>query len=83
MGHYANFFPINGTFQNFNPARRLLNGQVPYKDFQDYLGMGHLYVRVISAVLFGGTYRSSLMGFSFLTFFGFAFISYVIGRVVF
>lgn len=42
-GHYADFSPINGTFQNFNPCRRLLAGQIPYKDFTDYLGMGHLY----------------------------------------
>ena len=22
-GYYADFYPINGTFQNFNPVRRL------------------------------------------------------------
>lgn len=42
-GHYVDFNPINGTFQNFNPVRRLLSGQIPYRDFQDYLGLGHLF----------------------------------------
>lgn len=67
QGYYANFYPINGTFQNFNPVRRFLAGQVPYKDFQDYLGLGHLYSGSIATKLFGGDYQSSLIAFSFLT----------------
>lgn len=82
-GHYADFFPINGTFQNYNPVRRLLDGQVPYRDFQDYLGLGHLYFGSIFTALFGGSYRSSLMAFSFLTFGSFALISYMVSSVVF
>lgn len=66
-GHYADFYPINGTFQNFNPVRRLMSGQIPYKEFQDYLGMGHLYTGTLMTLLFGGTYRSSLMAYSFLS----------------
>lgn len=38
--HYVNFYPMNGTFQNYNPVRRLLSGQIPYKDFNTYLGLG-------------------------------------------
>lgn len=53
-GHYANFTPMNGTFQNYNPIRRLLAGQIPYKDFQDYLGMGHLYTGAIATYVIGG-----------------------------
>lgn len=82
-GHHANFFPINGTFQNYNPVRRLFDGQIPYRDFQDYLGLGHLYLGSIFTVLFGGSYRSSLMAFSFLTFGSFALISYMVSFVVF
>ena len=81
-GHYANFYPINGTFQNYNPIRRLLDGQIPYRDFQDYLGMGHLYLGAIMTAVFGGTYRSSLSAFSFLTLLCFTSISYVTGRAV-
>ena len=82
-GHYVNFSPINGSFQNFNPVRRLLDGQVPYRDFQDYLGMGHLYVGVIGTVLFGGNYQASLMAFSFWTLFSFALLWLVLSYSVF
>jgi hypothetical protein len=82
-GHYANYYPINGTFQNYNPVRRLLSGQIPYKDFQDYLGLGHLYTGSVFTVLFGGTYRASLVAFSFLTFGGLALLSLVIGMAIF
>ncbi len=66
-GHYADFYPINGTFQNFNPVRGLLNGQVPCRDFQDYLGLGHLYTGSLCTALLGGDYQASLVAFSFLT----------------
>ena len=82
-GHYADFIPINGTFQNYNPIRRLFDGQVPYRDFHDYLGLGHLYSGSIFTALFGGSYRSSLMAFSFLTFGAFALISYMVSSAVF
>ena len=81
-GHYANFIPINGTFQNFNPVRRLLSGQVPYKDFQDYLGMGHLYVGSIVTTLYGGDYQGSLQAFSFLTFGSLAILSLMVSMAV-
>lgn len=77
-GEYANFYPINGTFQNYNPVRRLLAGQVPYKDFQDYLGMGHLYFGSIVTALFGGDYQGSLQAFSLLSFSGLVIIVMVI-----
>ena len=81
-GHYANYYPINGTFQNFNPVRRLLSGQIPYKDFQDYLGMGHLYVGSIFTALYGGDYQGSLQAFSFLTFGGLALLSLMVSMAV-
>ena len=40
----SNFNPINGDFQNYNPVRRFLAGQIPYKDFAAYLGTGHLII---------------------------------------
>lgn len=82
-GHYADFYPINGTFQNYNPVRRFLDGQIPYRDFSDYLGMGHLYIGTLATLLFGGTYQSSLVAFSFLTFAGFQVLSLVLGRAIF
>lgn len=82
-GHYANYYPINGTFQNYNPVRRLLSGQIPYKDFQDYLGLGHLYIGSFFTAIFGGTYKDSLIAFSFLTFGGLALLSFVMGLSIF
>lgn len=82
-GHYANFIAINGTFQNYNPVRRFLSGQIPYRDFQDYLGMGHLYSGAVTTILFGGDYQGSLMAFSFLSILGFALLGLVLGMVIF
>lgn len=67
-GHYVDFFPINGNFQNYNPVRRLLDGQIPYRDFQDYLGMGHLYIGSFVTRIFGSNYKASLQAFSCLQF---------------
>ena len=77
-GNYADFFPINGTFQNYNPVRRLLAGQIPYRDFYDYLGIGHLYIGSLFTLLFGGNYVASLRAFSFLTFGGFSSFAFLI-----
>lgn len=81
-GHYADFFPIDGTFQDYNPVRRLLDGQVPYRDFQDYLGLGHLYAGAFFTALFGGSYRESLMAFSFLALACLALISIAMAYVI-
>ena len=78
-GKYVNFYPINGTFQNFNPIRRLLDGQIPYRDFTDYLGMGHLFSGAVLTILLGGDYQASLVTFSFLTLFSFALILCSVG----
>lgn len=81
-GLHADFYPINGTFQNYNPVRRLLDGQAPYQDFQDYLGPGHLYTGALFTVLFGGNYTSSLIAFSFVSIGSMALICLVLGRAV-
>lgn len=44
VGHNIEFSPINDAFQNFNPVRRFLKGQIVYRDFNDYLGLGHSYL---------------------------------------
>ena len=80
-GHYVNFIPINGTFQDFNPVRRFLAGQIPYRDFCDYLGLGHLYLGTIFTGMMGGKYRASLIAFRLVAFLSTAFIFFVIGRI--
>lgn len=56
----SNFNPINGDFQNYNPVRRFLNGQVPYKDFAVYLGTGHLIVLSFFQFILGDNFTISL-----------------------
>lgn len=80
--HYVNFIPVNGTFQDYNPIRRMLSGQIPYRDFQDYLGLGHLYLGSLFTAIFGGKYVSSLMTFRFLPFVCTALILNVMGNVI-
>lgn len=77
---YVDFYPINGTFQNYNPVRRFLDGQIPYKDFADYLGLGHLYAGVLFTVILGGDYKASLTAFSFLTILSMGMLSFMLGR---
>ncbi|MBQ6687274.1 MAG: hypothetical protein IJN03_01985 [Bacilli bacterium] len=81
-GHYVDFIPINGTFQNFNPVRRFLAGQVPYLQFVDYLGLGHLYLGSIFTFLFGGNYQASLVAFNFISIVSTVLLSYAIGNSI-
>ena len=78
----VDFFPINGTFQNFNVVRRLLDGQVPYRDFNIYLGMGHLYIGSLFTAIFGGNFSASIMAFTFLTILSLCTFSFTIGKAV-
>ena len=81
--HNADFGPLNGTFQDFNPIRRLLAGQIPYKDFSDYLGLGHLYLGSLATLIFGGTFFASKTAFVFLAFLSLGLIAAVLGTAVF
>lgn len=80
--HNADFGPLNGTFQDFNPIRRFLSGQVPYRDFSDYLGMGHLYIGTITTLLFGKSFVASKTAFVFLAFFSLSLLSLSLGTAV-
>ena len=79
---YVDFYPINGTFQNYNPVRRFLDGQVPYKDFSDYLGLGHLYVGALFTAVLGSDYKASLTAFSFLTILCVGLLSIMLGKII-
>ncbi len=79
---FVNFFPVHGDFQNFNPVRRFLSGQIPYRDFEDYLGLGHLYLGTALTGLLGGTYRWSLVAFTFLTVACLLLVSLILGKVI-
>ena len=49
----SDFLAINGDFQNYNVLRRFLDGQVPYRDFTNYLGMGVLGISCITNMATG------------------------------
>lgn len=83
IGNHVEFNPINGVFQNYNPVRRFLAGQIPYRDFVDYLGFGHLYSGAIVTFLFGNTFRASLVAFTFLALFSECVILLVINLCIF
>lgn len=77
------FIAINGTFQNYNVIRRLLNGQIPYKDFSVYLGLGHLYTGSLFTFIFGNTFSASVIVLKFLSSIVLIALAYGICKVVF
>ena len=80
----SNFFPLNGDFQNYNPARRFLDGQIPFKDFSVYLGCGQMLLDALGLLVVGNTFTNSLIVmrfFSGIIFFIFVYaISYLISH---
>lgn len=58
--YLSDFIPINGDFQSYNGFRRLLSGQIPFKDFYFYLGLGPLYLNSFFLLLFGDNFTHSL-----------------------
>jgi hypothetical protein len=51
--------PYNGSFQTFNPIRRILTGKLPGRDFNPYLGLGTTYFTTALCYLFGGNFAAS------------------------
>jgi len=47
--------PIDGLLQTYNSTRRINLGEIPYRDFTPYLGLGPIYVNFLGAKLLGGT----------------------------
>ena len=78
----SDFSPTNGDFQNYNPVNRLLNGQVPYKDFAVYLGTGHLFLISSILIFIGNTFTKSLFVTNMLTFCSFELFSFAISFLI-
>ena len=62
---------MNGDFQNYNPVRHLLAGQVPYRDFTVYLGAGELYSVGGLLLVLGNSFGRSMFATNFCTWFYF------------
>jgi hypothetical protein len=57
---HMEYVPANGTFQTFNPQRRLEAGQLPGRDFQAYLGLGPTWVVRLATFATGHTFADVL-----------------------
>lgn len=73
------FVPIDGDFQNYNPARRLLAGQIPYKDFSVYIGSGEMILNAFVLFFFGSTFAHSLLATRIIS----GFIMWIILTIIF
>lgn len=73
---------MNGDFQNYNPVRRLLAGQIPFKEFTVYLGAGELYSVSAILLLIGNSFGRSMFATNFLTWFFFEVLILAVCTVV-
>ena len=60
------YIAINGDFQTYNGIRRILDSQIPYRDFTYYLGLGPLYVTSLLQLFIGNNFQMSLFATTFL-----------------
>lgn len=63
-GAHLDYLPFNGTFQNFNPLRRMAAGEVPGRDFTIYLGFGPTLAAWPLFKILGSDYSASNMAHS-------------------
>lgn len=75
------FYPLNGSFQTYNPLRRILAGELPGRDFQTYLGLGTTYTMYGMFRLFGSDLAASEAATHLLHAFAFAFSGYLLARL--
>ena len=55
----CDYISINGDFQSYNVFRRMLDGQTPYVDFSNYIGMAPVFVN-LPFVALENTFANSL-----------------------
>lgn len=75
------FSPVNGTFQTFNPVRRLALGQHIGRDFDAYLGLGPTYLTRLASLGFGEHYRGVLTASHLITALSFWVTLVILGRL--
>ncbi|MDL2294461.1 hypothetical protein LJC60_07520, partial [Ruminococcaceae bacterium OttesenSCG-928-D13] len=56
----ASYNPVNGDFQSYNVFRRILAGQLPVRDFANYVGMAPILLNLPLLALGGGGFTASL-----------------------
>ncbi|MBD1878303.1 hypothetical protein [Coleofasciculus sp. FACHB-T130] len=77
---HFNGSPINGSFQIFNPLRRIGEGQTPGRDFQFFHGLGTLYLHYLPYVLLGKNLFSSEIARYLISMWLFTFTNYLFLR---
>ena len=55
----CDYVSINGDFQSYNVFRRILDGQIPYAEFSNYIGMAPVFVN-LPFVALRNTFSNSL-----------------------
>ena len=55
----CDYVSINGDFQSYNVFRRILDGQKPYADFANYIGMAPIFTNILFVAL-DNTFCNSL-----------------------
>jgi hypothetical protein len=75
--------PIDGLLQTYNSTRRINIGEVPYRDFTPYLGLGPIYINFLGAKLFGSTLVAQFVFINVLHLLIGIFILYVLFEVFF
>jgi hypothetical protein len=80
--HPLSFNPVNGDFQTFNAASRFSEGQVPYRDFSNYLGMGPLLLTVPANLIFGQSFAASVVWANILAGIAFIYITTYLFRLL-
>jgi hypothetical protein len=63
---YLNAMVFNGDFQTFDPIRRLFSGEVLFRDFDVYLGIGPTLLTSLATYFSGGDFGASLYAAMFL-----------------
>ncbi len=73
--------PINGDFQSYNVFRRMLDGQVPYVDFANYIGMAPVLIN-LPLLMFSKTFAGSLFVTNFTSLILFCVMACVIFYII-
>ncbi len=79
----VSFNPINGDFQHYNMFRRLLEGQVPFRDFFVMLGLGVMYTNSLVLMIIGNTFANGVFSTHFLLVLSGAFVVFVLFYIFF
>ena len=77
----VNFVCTNGDYQNYNALRRVLAGQIPYRDFANYLGMGAILLQA-PLLLLHNSFAASLFVSHFVAAICFMLLVYLIFYLV-